>query len=47
MGAMCTGTHRDQKRVLAVLELEIQVTVSHVTWVPGTEVGRVASVLNQ
>lgn len=49
MGAMCTGTHRDQQRVLGTLELEIQVVVSHVTWVLGTEAGssgRVVSMFN-
>ena len=34
---MCEGVHRSQKRVLDLLELELQAVVSCPTWILGTE----------
>lgn len=34
---MCVSTHVGQKTALDPLELEIQVVVSHLTWILGTK----------
>lgn len=46
---MCLGAHRRQKWVLSSLELELQVVLTHPTWVMRTEhgsSGRAGSILN-
>jgi hypothetical protein len=35
----CVGTCGDQKRVLDLLELELQVVMNHPIWVLGTKLG--------
>lgn len=36
---MSTNSHGGQKEVVGALKLELQVVVSHSTWVLGTELG--------
>lgn len=36
---MCMGAYRGQKRALSVLDLELQVVLSPLTWLLGTELG--------
>lgn len=46
---VCSDAHRGKKRVLDPLTLELQVVVSHSSWVLGIELrspGRATSILN-